>query len=60
MVSFTFVLPYDINRWMNVIVSTFLFFFNAIGLPSYPSVYDKYLLIVGLVFNVATIWFAWT
>ena len=60
MVSLTLLLPYDINRWTNIIGAIFLFGFNAIGLPTYPSVYDKYLLTVGLVFNAATIWYAWT
>jgi hypothetical protein len=36
-----------------------LFGFNLIGLPTYPSAYDKFLIIVGLVFNVLTVWYAW-
>jgi hypothetical protein len=28
-------------------------------LPTYPSAYDKFLIIVGLVFNVLTVWYAW-
>src|SRR5205807_8603388 len=37
-----------------------LFFgFNLIGLPRYPSAYDRFLIIVGLAFNVLTIWYAW-
>jgi hypothetical protein len=27
--------------------------------PTYPSAYDKFLIVVGLVFNVLTVWFAW-
>jgi len=36
-----------------------LFGVNLIGLPSYPGAYDKFLIIVGLVFNVLTVWYAW-
>ena len=35
------------------------FGFNLVGLPTYPSVYDKFLIVVGLVFNVVTVWYAW-
>jgi hypothetical protein len=41
------------------IVAIFFFGFNLIGLPTYPSAYDKFLLIVGLGFNVLTVWYAW-
>jgi len=30
-----------------------------VGLPTYPSAYDKFLIAVGLVFNIITIWTAW-
>src|SRR3990172_2063604 len=47
------------NRWGNIVVAIFLFLFNAVGLPTYPSAYDKFLIAVGLVFNVLTVWIAW-
>ena len=53
-------LPQPVNRWTNVIVAAFFFLFNLVGLPTYPSAYDKFLIVVGLVFNIITIWFAWT
>jgi hypothetical protein len=28
-------------------------------LPIYPSAYDKFLIIVGLVLNALTVWYAW-
>jgi hypothetical protein len=28
-------------------------------LPTYPSAYDKFLIVVGLVFNSLTVWTAW-
>ena len=40
-------------------VNLFFFLFNAIGLPTYPSLYDQFLIVVGLVFNVLTVWVAW-
>jgi hypothetical protein len=53
-------LQYTVNRWANIIVAIFFFVFNLIGLPGYPSAYDKFLIIVGLGFNVLTVWYAWT
>jgi len=52
-------LNYPVNRWANVIVAIFFFGFNLIGLPTYPSAYGKFLIVVGLVFNAVTVWFAW-
>ena len=48
-----------VNRWANIGVAIFFFIFNLIGLPTYPSAYDKFLIVVGLVFNALTIWYAW-
>ena len=59
MVVLSLMLPYSINRWANIIVAVFFFIFNLVGLPTYPSAYDKFLIIVGLVFNVLTVWYAW-
>jgi hypothetical protein len=59
MVFLSLTLPYKANRWANIIVAIFFFVFNLIGLPTYPSAYDKFLIIVGLVFNVLTVWYAW-
>jgi hypothetical protein len=59
MVVLSLVLPQPVNRWMNIIVALFFFIFNLIGLPTYPSAYDKFLIVVGLVFNLLTVWYAW-
>jgi hypothetical protein len=59
MVLFSQILPYPVNRWVNIIVAVFFFIFNIIGLPTYPSAYDKFLIVVGLVFNSLTVWTAW-
>ena len=59
MVFLTLVLPQQVNRWANIILAIFFFGFNLIGLPTYPSAYDKFLIIVGLGFNVLTVFYAW-
>jgi len=59
MVILSLTLNYPVNRWANIIVAIFFFVFNLIGLPTYPSAYDKFLIAVGLVFNVLTVWYAW-
>jgi len=59
MVFLSLILNQPVNRWANIIVAIFFFLFNLVGLPTYPSVYDKFLIVVGLVFNVLTVWYAW-
>lgn len=59
MVFLTLTLPYSVNRWANIIVAIGLLLFNLVGLPGYPGVYDKFLIVVGLGWNVLTVWNAW-
>jgi len=59
MVFLSLTLKYPAIRWATIIVAIFFFLFNLVGLPTYPSAYDKILIIVGLVFNVLTVWYAW-
>jgi hypothetical protein len=59
MVFLSLTLNQPVNRWANIIVAILFFVFNLIGLPTYPSTYDKFLIVVGLVFNVLTVWYAW-
>ena len=59
MLFLSLTLKYPVNRWVNIIVAIFLFGFNLIGLPGYPRAYDKFLILVGLGFNVLTVWYAW-
>ncbi len=59
MVVLSVILPYPINRWANIILAAGFFLFNLVGLPSYPGAYDKFLLVVSLVFNVMVVWTAW-
>ena len=59
MVMLSLILPQPVNRWVNIIAAGFFFLFNLVGLPTYPSAYDKFLIVAGLVFNVLTVWYAW-
>ena len=59
MVFLSLVLKHAVNRWANIILSIFFFVFNAIGLPTYPSLYDQFLIVVGLVFNLVIVWISW-
>ena len=59
MVYLSLVLKYRVDRWVNIILPIFFFVFNLIGLPTYPSVYDQFLILVGLIFNALTVWVAW-
>jgi len=59
MVFLSLTLKYKLNRWANIIFASFFFVFNLIGLPTYPSAYDQFLIIVGLGFNILTVWYAW-
>lgn len=59
MVFLSLTLQQPVNRWANIIVAVLLFIFNLIGLPGYPSLYDKFLIVVGLGFNALTVWYAW-
>jgi hypothetical protein len=59
MVFLTLVLDYPIIRSATIILAIFFFGFNLIGLPTYPGLYDKFLIVVGLVFNGLTVVYAW-
>jgi hypothetical protein len=59
MVFLSLTLKYPVIRWLSIIAAIFLFCFNLIGLPGYPGAYDKFLIVVGLLFNVLTVWYAW-
>ncbi|MHA3962330.1 MAG: DUF6326 family protein [Candidatus Thorarchaeota archaeon SMTZ1-45] len=59
MVSMSLILPHPANGWINIIVSIFLFLFNLSGVRTYPSYFDRFLIVVGLVFNVLIVWYAW-
>jgi hypothetical protein len=59
MIFLSLTLSYPVNRWANIVVAIVFFGFNLLGLPTYRSAYDRFLIIVGLGFNAMTIWYAW-
>ena len=59
MIILSLTLPYNANRWANIIVAIIFFVYTLVGIRSYPSAYDRFLLAVSLVANVLTIWYAW-
>jgi hypothetical protein len=59
MVFLSLTLNYPVIRWANIIVAILFFAINIIGLQTYPSAYDRFLIVVGLAFNLLTIWYAW-
>jgi hypothetical protein len=59
MIVLSLVLPHNVNRWANIIVASFYFLYTITGVFRYPSTYDRFLLIVSLVLNVLTFWYAW-
>ncbi|MFN2190139.1 MAG: DUF6326 family protein [Candidatus Promineifilaceae bacterium] len=59
MVVLSLTLKYPLIRWISIAAAVILFLFNLIGLPGYPGFYDKFLIVVGLLFNGLTVWYAW-
>ena len=59
MVVLSLLLNQPVNRWVNISAAIFFFIFNIIGLPTYPSAFDKFLIVVGLGLNALTVWVAW-
>ena len=59
MVVLSLTLKFPAIRWVTIVAAIALFLFNLVGLPTYPSTYDKFLIFVGLVFNAITVWYAW-
>jgi phosphate/sulfate permease len=58
MVFLSWTLNYPVNRWANIIVAIIFIGFHLGTMRGFPSWY-KFLLIVGIGFNVLTIWYAW-
>jgi hypothetical protein len=58
MVVLSLTVKYPVISWVTIIAAIILFIFNLAGLPTYSSMYDKFLIAVGLVFNGVTVWYA--
>jgi hypothetical protein len=59
MVILSLILDHPVNSVVNIIVAIFWIVFNLAGIKGYKA-YDKFLLIVSMVFNVLIIWYAST
>ena len=59
MIILSLTLPHGANRWLNIVVGIFFFLYTLNGVRMYPGAYDRFLLIVSLVVNALTIWYAW-
>jgi hypothetical protein len=59
MVVLSLILKHPAARWLTIVAAVLLFIVNVAGLPTYPSAYDRFLIAVSLVINVATVWYAW-
>ncbi len=59
MVFLSLALKANANRWTNIIMGIFYTGYNLVGLPTYPSAYDKFLIFVGIVFTALIVWYAW-
>ena len=59
MVILSLTLSYPAIRLVSIISAGFLFVFNIAGIRTYPGLYDKFLIAIGLVFNALTVWYAW-
>jgi len=59
MVFLSLTLNYPLNRWTNIVAAIVFLGFSLLGLPTYRSAYDRFLIIVGLGLNMLTIVYAW-
>ena len=59
MVILSLILDHPVNSVVNIVVAIFWIVFNLAGIKGYKA-YDKFLLIVSMVFNVLIIWYAST
>jgi hypothetical protein len=58
MVFLSLALKAKVNRWTSIIVGAFYTAYNLVGLSSYPSAYDKFLIVVSIVFTALIVWHA--
>jgi hypothetical protein len=59
MVVLSLTLNDPVNRWANIVIGTFYTGYGLVGLPKYPSAYDRFLVFVGIVFTALIVWYAW-
>jgi hypothetical protein len=59
MVFLSLTLKNKVNRWANIVIGIFYTGYNLVGLSSYPSAYDKFLIFISIVFTALIVWYAW-
>ncbi|MEZ4712967.1 MAG: DUF6326 family protein [Caldilineaceae bacterium] len=58
MIILSLTLPHGPNRWANIVVAILFLLYTLIGMGRYPSAYGRFLLLVSLVVNGLTVWYA--
>ena len=58
MIVLNLIVNHPVMRWANIIIAAFWIIFNLSSLSGYPA-YNKFLLLVSVVFNVMIVWYAW-
>ena len=59
MVVLSVILDFPVNGWVNIVAAGFFILLNLAGIKGYKAP-DVFLLIVSMVINILTIWFAVT
>ena len=59
MIVLTVLLDDFVSRWANIIVAVVFLLFNLFSIRGYP-IYEKFTLFVSMVFNLVTVYIAWT
>jgi len=59
MVFLSLIIGFPANSYLNIIIASFMFFFNLLGLKGY-KLYDQILLVISFIFNALTIYYATT
>ena len=61
MIFLSLILKFPVIRWSNIIIAILFILYTLAGLlgKQYPSSYDNFLLIISLVVNGLTVWYAW-
>ena len=58
MILFSVLIPYPLIKWITIGAAAFLILFNIASLP-YKSLFDNFLIIVGIILNIVTAIYAW-
>lgn len=57
MIVLSIILEFPVNSWVNMIAAIFFILLNLAGIKGYKAP-DIFLLVVSMVFNILTIWYA--